>query len=139
MKFLRGKIWQIALAICMLVALMCVTTGANAEAATASITIAGTTCEIIQGDETTYDYFTTTDGTLTALGEEDDKEGTYRISLTDYTIEKVHDGIYNGFFYFGGDHLFATDEYCNVTILDLQGHVVDTLFFVEGTRAAIAN
>ena len=75
-------------------------------------------------------------GILLEQYENDDKEGTYRISLTDYTIEKVHDGIYNGFFYFGGDHLFATDEYCNVTILDLQGHVVDTLFLVEGTHAA---
>lgn len=78
------------------------------------------------------------DGILLKRYENDDIEGTYRISLTDYTVEKVHDGIYNGFFYFSGDHLFATDEYCNVTILDLQGHVVDALFLVEDRRSAMA-
>ena len=56
--------------------------------------------------------------------ENDEIEGTYRINLATQTTEKVSDSIFSGLYYFGGEHIFATDEYCNITVLDLEGNVV---------------
>lgn len=62
--------------------------------------------------------------------ENDEIEGTYRINLLDHAIEKISDSIYNGLFYFGGQQLFCCDSQCNISIMDLQGNTVDTLFQV---------
>ena len=48
----------------------------------------------------------------------------YRINLATQTTEKVSDSIFSGLYYFGGEHIFATDEHCNITVLDLEGNVV---------------
>lgn len=56
--------------------------------------------------------------------ENDEIEGTYRINLATQTTEKVSDSIFSGLYYFGGEHIFATDEHCNITVLDLEGNVV---------------
>lgn len=62
--------------------------------------------------------------------ENDEIEGTYRINLLDHAIEKISDSIYNGLFYFGGQQLFCCDSQCNISIMDLQGNTVATLFQV---------
>ena len=36
----------------------------------------------------------------------------------------MSDSIFSGLYYFGGEHIFATDEHCNITVLDLEGNVV---------------
>ena len=46
------------------------------------------------------------------------------IALATQTTEKVSDSIFSGLYYFGGEHIFATDEHCNITVLDLEGNVV---------------
>ena len=56
--------------------------------------------------------------------ENDEIEGTCRINLATQTTEKVSDSIFSGLYYFGGEHIFATDEHCNITVLDLEGNVV---------------
>lgn len=61
----------------------------------------------------------------------DEIEGTYRINLATQTTEKVSDSIFSGLYYFGGEHIFATDEECNVTVLDLEGNVVQKLLEVK--------
>ena len=79
MKFLRGKVWQIVLALCMLVVLLCITASA-AESGTASFKIGSNTYTINQADESAL-YFTTTEsGVPTALnGEVYEMESTYKI------------------------------------------------------------
>ena len=79
MKFLRGKVWQIVLALCMLVVLLCITASA-AESGTASFKIGSNTYTINQADESAL-YFTTTEsGVPTALnGEVGEMESTYKI------------------------------------------------------------
>ena len=62
--------------------------------------------------------------------ENDEIEGIYRINLLDHAIEKISDSIYNGLFYFGGQQLFCCDSQCNISIMDLQGNTVATLFQV---------
>ena len=63
--------------------------------------------------------------------EDDAIEGTYRISLTDFSPVKISDAIYSGLYWFGGDHLLACDEYCNVYVLNLDGSVRTTLIDVQ--------
>ena len=63
--------------------------------------------------------------------ENDEIEGTYRINLATQTTEKVSDSIFSGLYYFGGERIFATDEECNVTVLDLEGNVVQKLLEVK--------
>lgn len=63
--------------------------------------------------------------------ENDAIEGTYRISLTDFTPVKISDAIYSGLYWFGGDYLLACDEYCNVYVLNLDGSIRTTLIDVE--------
>lgn len=71
------------------------------------------------------------DGILLQRYENDDLEGTYRISLVSHSVQKVSENIYSGLYYFGGDHIFATDEYCNIDVLDLSGEVVDAILTVN--------
>ena len=54
----------------------------------------------------------------------DDLEGTYKISLTDFEIEKISDKIYSGFFAFNDEYLFATDDNCNIDILYHDGSTI---------------
>ena len=63
--------------------------------------------------------------------ENDAVEGTYRISLTDFSPMKISDAIYSGLYWFGGDYLIACDEYCNVYVLNLDGSVRTTLIDVQ--------
>ena len=63
--------------------------------------------------------------------ENDTIEGTYRISLTDFSPVKISDAIYSGLYWFGGDCLLACDEYCNVYVLNLDGSVRTTLIDVQ--------
>ncbi len=57
----------------------------------------------------------------------DDLIGTYRINLTDYSVEKISDNIYDGLFIFDDTGIYACDEKCNVFLLDYDGNVIDTL------------
>ncbi|MBQ2953950.1 MAG: hypothetical protein IJE07_10440 [Clostridia bacterium] len=63
--------------------------------------------------------------------ENDAVEGTYHISLTDFTPVKISDAIYSGLYFFGGDYLLACDESCSVYVLNLDGSVRATLIYVQ--------
>lgn len=63
--------------------------------------------------------------------ENDDVDGTYRINIVDSSVTKVSDRIYNGLYYFGGEQLYACDEYSNVYILDFIGSIVDNVLSVS--------
>ena len=60
--------------------------------------------------------------------ENDTLEGTYRISLKDYSVEKLNGDIYNGLYYFGGSYIFACDRNGNMYRLNLDGSVKDVLY-----------
>ena len=64
--------------------------------------------------------------------ENDTAEGTYKISQTDCSPVKISDNIYNGLYFFGGESIYACDEFCNIYRLDLQGNVLDTVLKVIG-------
>lgn len=77
MKFLRGKIWQIALAVCLLVVLLCITASAEDDSMMVKLQLGAAEYEITQGQTL---YFTTDDsGNVTqstvAI------EGSYNIKL----------------------------------------------------------
>lgn len=61
----------------------------------------------------------------------DNLEGTYRISLTDGCAEKLSDNIYRDLYCFDGTHLFACDDNGNVYILDLKGIELKTILTVD--------
>lgn len=63
--------------------------------------------------------------------ENDEVEGTYMINLVDYSVVKISDEIYNGLYHFGGEYLFATDEYGCVYLLGFDGAIVENVFLVE--------
>lgn len=63
--------------------------------------------------------------------ENDTIEGTYRIDLKDLSMTKISDEIYNGLYFFGGDCLYACDENCSISMLDMQGKELYPLFEVE--------
>lgn len=63
--------------------------------------------------------------------ENDEVEGTYMINLTDYSSVKINDGIYSGLYYFGGEYLFATDEYGCVYLIGFDGEIKESVFLVE--------
>ena len=54
-------------------------------------------------------------------------EGTYRISLKNYSVEKLNDNIYDGLYYFGGDYLYACNRDGCMYRLNLDGSVKDVL------------
>lgn len=57
----------------------------------------------------------------------DTMEGTYRISLKNYSVEKLNDNIYDGLYYFGGDYLYACNRDGCMYRLNLDGSVKDVL------------
>lgn len=59
--------------------------------------------------------------------ENDKMEGTYRISLIDYSVEKLSDEIYNGLYIFDDTGIYACDENCNIYKLDFDGQRILTL------------
>lgn len=71
------------------------------------------------------------DGILLQRYENDGMEGTYQIDLVSHSVQKVNENIYSGLYYFGGDHIFATDEYCNIEVFDMSGEVVDVILEVN--------
>lgn len=77
MKFLRGKVWQIVLAVCLLVVLLCITASA-AEPLSATVTFGiDATSHVFTEDPTTWVYLkTSADGTMTEGTEND-----YNIAL----------------------------------------------------------
>ena len=70
-------------------------------------------------------------GTYGAGGSEsipdDTVSGTYRISLSDCSSEKISDEIYSGLFIFDDSGIFACDENGRVYWLDFDGNVIGTL------------
>lgn len=59
--------------------------------------------------------------------EYDTMEGTWRISLTDFTAEKLNSYIYNGLYIFDSSGIYACDDDCNIYKLDFDGNVIMTL------------
>lgn len=59
--------------------------------------------------------------------ENDTLEGTYRISLIDYSVEKLSDEIYNGLYIFDDTGIYACDENCNIYKLDFDGQRILTI------------
>lgn len=60
--------------------------------------------------------------------ENDTMEGTYRISLKDYSVEKLNDNIYDGLYYFGDAYIYACDRDGSIYRLNLDGSVKDILY-----------
>ena len=54
--------------------------------------------------------------------ENDTLEGTYRISLTDYSVEKISDDIYNGLFIFDDNGIYACNIDTEIYKLDFDGN-----------------
>ncbi len=63
--------------------------------------------------------------------EHDTLEGTYMIDLENDSVTKISDHIYTGMYYFGGEQIYATDDFCRIDVLNLQGEVISTLFEVK--------
>lgn len=59
--------------------------------------------------------------------DDDAVEGTYRISLSDYSVEKISDKIYNGLYIFDDTGIYACDETSNIFKLDFDGNLVETV------------
>lgn len=85
MKFLRGKVWQIALAVCLLVVLLCITASAEGDPMVTELWLGDEQYTLTQGETL---YFTTTGGNVvksdTAI------EDTYNIKLV---FEEGNDAI----------------------------------------------
>lgn len=59
--------------------------------------------------------------------ENDTLEGTYRISLTDYSVEKISDDIYNGLFIFDDTGIYATNKDDEIYKLDFDGNIIEEI------------
>lgn len=59
--------------------------------------------------------------------ENDELNGTYRISLLDYSVEKISDEIYNGLFIFDDTGIYACNEDNNIYKLDFEGQRILTI------------
>ena len=59
--------------------------------------------------------------------EEDPLVGTYRISLDDFSTEKISDSIYSGLYIFDDSGIFACDENCHIYKLDFDGNLISTI------------
>lgn len=57
----------------------------------------------------------------------DEMEGTYRICLENYAVEKISDKIYDGLYIFDDTGIYACDEDCRVYKLDFDGNVIATI------------
>ena len=56
--------------------------------------------------------------------ENDTLEGTYRIDMTDGTIQKISDEIYNGMFIFDDSGIFCTNRYGDICKIDFDGNLL---------------
>lgn len=62
--------------------------------------------------------------------ENDPVNGTYRIDMRDYSVEKISDTAYDGLYIFNGTGIYATDRFANVYQLDFNGALVEHLIRV---------
>lgn len=60
--------------------------------------------------------------------ENDSMEGTYRISLVNYGVEKLNDTIYDGLYAFGDGYIYACDDTGSIFRLNADGTVKDVLW-----------
>lgn len=84
--------------------------------------------------DTVYFSFMRTEkyGSIGELGfENDELIGTWRISLADYSAEKLSDRIYDGMYIFDDTGIYACDCYCDIYKLDFDGNIMDTLMEVK--------
>ena len=58
---------------------------------------------------------------------DDTASGTYRIRLSDKSVEKLSGENYSGLFIFDNAGIFACDENGSVYLLDFDGNVINTL------------
>ncbi len=56
----------------------------------------------------------------------DHLEGTYRIHLKDFSIEKISDSIYSGLFVFDDSGIYACDSECGIFKIDFDGSILMT-------------
>lgn len=63
--------------------------------------------------------------------ENDEAEGTYRISLQNGSVEKISGSIYDGLFIFDESGMYACDELCSIYKLDFDGNVIEELMVVR--------
>lgn len=54
-------------------------------------------------------------------------QGTYRISLTNYTSEKLSEHIYNGMYIFDDTGIYVIDDKCHIYKVDFEGNLIMTL------------
>ena len=69
-------------------------------------------------------------GPLGIGGKQDENDalnGTYRISLTDYSVEKISDESYNGLFIFDDTGIYACNEEGSIYKLDFDGQRITTV------------
>ena len=55
--------------------------------------------------------------------ENDNLEGTWKISLTDFTYQKINDQIFDGLYNFDDTGFYCTDEKHNIYKMDFEGNV----------------
>ena len=58
------------------------------------------------------------------VSEDDELNGTYRISLKDYSVTKISDEIYNGLFIFDDSGIYACNSDGQICKLDFNGNVL---------------
>ena len=61
--------------------------------------------------------------------ENDELEGTYRINLDTFEVEKISDGIYQALYIFDSTGIYAADYSENIYKLDFDGNVIDKLLW----------
>lgn len=54
----------------------------------------------------------------------DDQKGTYRIRISDGSVEKLSDKVYSALYIFDDTGIYACDDFCNTYKLDFDGNVV---------------
>ncbi len=64
---------------------------------------------------------------LGTVDPDDPMQGTFRISLQDYSIEEIARKPYCGLYIFDDTGIYVCDEKCNVTKLDFDGNVIDEI------------
>ena len=60
--------------------------------------------------------------------ENDAWEGTYRISLADFSSKKISNKIYDGLYVFDDECIYACDEECSIVQMNFDGEIIRTLF-----------
>ena len=126
MKFLRGKVWQIALALCILVALLCITASATEEYV-AELTIVGQTVKVGGASPAERYFFTDENGALQATdGENSATANNYNVKLAIVENEAV--------LYLKGAKLVASGEAYGLRISSTNTTVTTLRIVVEGDR-----